>query len=452
MIIPAILVVILIVLVLLLRAVVAPLLLVGTVVLSFLATMGVCALVFDHVFGFAGADPSFPLFAFVFLVALGIDYNIFLMTRVREEAQVHGTRRGDLKGLAVTGGVITSAGVVLAATFSALGVLPLVPFAELGFAVAFGVLLDTLIVRSLLVPALVDELDDKVWWPFGLPRRSAGDRPWSPGGADDTRSSRAAGPAVEPEVDDHVVPRATVDEVREAVVVVLIGSSPCPRRPVGTVLDADGVVAAPRDDQVGVVGRPVEGRRDEVGDGVLTPPAEDPVVARAAGERVVRGAAEQCVRAAPSEDRVPTGAAGQGVVATSAVEVVGPGAALEQVVAASSPDPVALRSAGQLVLAWSAPEPVAAGPAGHEVVARQRPHDVVTATRRHGVQSRRPDQDVRPARAVDHVGHGGSCGEQEGRDGQGSDEPGAHGGPRSCVVCDHCRRSSRPRQVKSRRV
>ncbi len=172
-IIPAILVVILIVLVLLLRAVVAPLLLVGTVVLSFLATMGVCALVFDHVFGFAGADPSFPLFAFVFLVALGIDYNIFLMTRVREEAQVHGTRRGTLKGLAVTGGVITSAGVVLAATFSALGVLPLVPFAELGFAVAFGVLLDTLIVRSLLVPALVHELDDKVWWPFGLPRRSA---------------------------------------------------------------------------------------------------------------------------------------------------------------------------------------------------------------------------------------------------------------------------------------
>jgi len=171
-IIPAILVVILIVLVLLLRSVVAPLLLVGTVVLSFLATMGVCALVFDHVFGFAGADPSFPLFAFVFLVALGIDYNIFLMTRVREEAQVHGTRRGTLKGLAVTGGVITSAGVVLAATFSALGVLPLVPFAELGFAVAFGVLLDTLVVRSLLVPALVHELDDRVWWPFGLPRRS----------------------------------------------------------------------------------------------------------------------------------------------------------------------------------------------------------------------------------------------------------------------------------------
>jgi len=169
-IIPAILVVIFLVLAVLLRAIVAPLLLVATVVLSFLATLGVCAIVFDKVFGFAGADPSFPLFSFVFLVALGIDYNIFLMTRVREEAKIHGTRKGTLKGLAVTGGVITSAGVVLAATFSALGVLPLVPFAELGFAVAFGVLLDTLIVRSLLVPALVHELDDKVWWPVGLRR------------------------------------------------------------------------------------------------------------------------------------------------------------------------------------------------------------------------------------------------------------------------------------------
>ena len=169
-IIPAVLVVIFLVLSLLLRALVAPLLLVATVVLSFLATLGICAVVFDNVFGFAGADPSFPLFAFVFLVALGIDYNIFLMTRVREEARVYGTRRGTLKGLAVTGGVITSAGIVLAATFSALGVLPLVQFAELGFAVAFGVLLDTLIVRSLLVPALVHDLDDKVWWPFGLRR------------------------------------------------------------------------------------------------------------------------------------------------------------------------------------------------------------------------------------------------------------------------------------------
>jgi RND superfamily putative drug exporter len=171
-IIPAVLIVIFIVLAILLRALVAPLLLVATVVLSFFATLGICALVFDYVFGFAGADPSFPLFAFVFLVALGIDYNIFLMTRVREEAKVYGTRPGTLKGLAVTGGVITSAGIVLAATFSALGVLPLVPFAELGFAVAFGVLLDTLVVRSLLVPALVHDLDDKVWSPFGLRRRA----------------------------------------------------------------------------------------------------------------------------------------------------------------------------------------------------------------------------------------------------------------------------------------
>ena len=172
-IIPAILFVIFVVLVVLLRSVVAPLLLVATVVLSFLATLGVCALVFDHVFGFAGADPSFPLFAFVFLVALGIDYNIFLMTRVREEAHHVPTKQATLTGLAVTGGVITSAGVVLAATFSALGVLPLVPFAELGFAVAFGVLLDTFVVRSLLVPALLHQLDDRVWWPKRMRRTPA---------------------------------------------------------------------------------------------------------------------------------------------------------------------------------------------------------------------------------------------------------------------------------------
>ena len=174
-IIPAILVLIFLVLAVLLRAVVAPLLLVATVVLSFFATLGVCALVFKNVFGFGGADPSFPLFSFVFLVALGIDYNIFLMTRVREESLLHGTRKGTLEGLAVTGGVITSAGVVLAGTFAALGVLPLVPFAELGFAVAFGVLLDTLIVRSLLVPALVHDIDDPVWWPVGLRRKAVGE-------------------------------------------------------------------------------------------------------------------------------------------------------------------------------------------------------------------------------------------------------------------------------------
>ncbi len=164
-IIPLVLLVILVVLGLLLRAVVAPLLLIGTVVLSFFATLGVCALVFENVFDFPGADSAFPLFAFIFLVALGIDYNIFLMTRVREETLKSGTRAGTLKGLAVTGGVITSAGIVLAATFAVLGVLPLVFFAQLGFAVAFGILLDTVIVRSLLVPALVLELGDRTWLP-----------------------------------------------------------------------------------------------------------------------------------------------------------------------------------------------------------------------------------------------------------------------------------------------
>ena len=168
LIIPIVLVVIFIVLSLLLRAVLAPLLLIGTVVLSFAATLGVCGWVFTHVFGFAGADQSFPLFAFVFLVALGIDYNIFLMTRVREETLEFGARQGVLRGLAVTGGVITSAGIVLAATFTVLGVLPLVFLAELGFAVAFGVLLDTFVVRTFLVPALAHDIGRRIWWPSKL--------------------------------------------------------------------------------------------------------------------------------------------------------------------------------------------------------------------------------------------------------------------------------------------
>jgi RND superfamily putative drug exporter len=168
LIIPLVLLVVLVILGLLLRAIVAPLVLIGTVVLSFGAALGVSALVFRHVFGFAGADTSFPLYVFVFLVALGIDYNIFLMTRVREEAHAHGTRRGALIGLAATGGVITSAGIVLAGTFAALGSLPLVAFAEIGFAVAFGVLLDTLIVRSVLVTALNLDLGRWMWWPGRL--------------------------------------------------------------------------------------------------------------------------------------------------------------------------------------------------------------------------------------------------------------------------------------------
>jgi RND superfamily putative drug exporter len=145
------------------------------VVLSFLATLGVSYLVFNYLFaewfdapGFLKADASFPLFAFVFLVALGIDYNIFLMTRVREETLKLGTRPGILKGLTVTGGVITSAGIVLAATFAVLGVLPLVFLAQIGFAVSFGVLLDTFLVRSILVPALSYDIGQKIWWPSKL--------------------------------------------------------------------------------------------------------------------------------------------------------------------------------------------------------------------------------------------------------------------------------------------
>jgi RND superfamily putative drug exporter len=175
LIIPIVLVVILIVLGLVLRALVIPLILIATVVLSFAGALGVSAVFFNHVFHFANADPSFPLFAFVFLVALGIDYNIFLMTRVREETLEHGTRQGVVRGLAVTGGVITSAGLVLAATFVVLGVLPIVFLAELGFTVAFGVLLDTIVVRSILVPALSHEIGKKIWWPSKLAAADAMD-------------------------------------------------------------------------------------------------------------------------------------------------------------------------------------------------------------------------------------------------------------------------------------
>src|SRR5215216_2490553 len=168
LVVPLVLVVVTIILGLLLRAVVAPLLLVATVVLSFGAALGVSTLAFDHLFGFAGADPSFPLWTFVFLVALGTDYNIFLMTRVHEESRRHGTRRGALIGLAATGGVITSAGVVLAGTFAALGTLPLVFVTEIGFAVAFGVLLDTFVVRSVLVTALNLDVGRRIWWPSSL--------------------------------------------------------------------------------------------------------------------------------------------------------------------------------------------------------------------------------------------------------------------------------------------
>ncbi|MCX2968400.1 MULTISPECIES: MMPL family transporter [Streptomyces] len=168
---PVVLAIILVILVLLLRAVLMPVLLVATVALNLLATLGVAALVFEHVLGFTATDPSVPLYGFVFLVALGVDYNIFLMTRVREEAVRHGTRYGVLKGLTATGGVITSAGVVLAATFAALAVIPLSFLVQIAFIVAFGVLLDTLVVRSLLVPALVRLIGPAVWWPSALRHR-----------------------------------------------------------------------------------------------------------------------------------------------------------------------------------------------------------------------------------------------------------------------------------------
>lgn len=165
-IVPAVLAVILVVLILLLRAVVAPVMILLANVLSFGASIGVAAIVFNHVLGFPGADPAVILYAFVFLVALGIDYTIFLMTRVREETLRLGTRPGVQRGLAVTGGVITSAGIVLAATFGALSVIPLLFLAQISFIVAFGVLLDTFVVRSLLVPGLVHDLGRGSWWPW----------------------------------------------------------------------------------------------------------------------------------------------------------------------------------------------------------------------------------------------------------------------------------------------
>ncbi len=171
---PIILLVVFLILVGLLRAVAAPLVLIGTVILSFLAALGVGYFFFDVVFGFPGSDPSLPLFAFVFLVALGVDYNIFLIARAREETIKHGSEQGILRALAVTGAVITSAGIVLAGTFSVLAVLPLTFLTELGFVVAFGVLLDTFLVRSVLVPAIALTLGDRFWWPSALSR---GERP-----------------------------------------------------------------------------------------------------------------------------------------------------------------------------------------------------------------------------------------------------------------------------------
>ncbi|MEV0489743.1 MMPL family transporter [Streptomyces atratus] len=170
LIVPVVLVIILVILVGLLRSLLMPVLLVATVALNYFATLGVSALVFQEILGFSGTDASVPLYGFVFLVALGVDYNIFLMSRVREESLRHGTREGVLRGLTATGGVITSAGVVLAATFAALGVIPLAFLVQIAFIVAFGVLMDTLVVRSLLVPALVRDVGATAWWPGSLSR------------------------------------------------------------------------------------------------------------------------------------------------------------------------------------------------------------------------------------------------------------------------------------------
>jgi putative drug exporter of the RND superfamily len=178
--IPMVLIVVLLILILLLRALYAPLILIATVILSFGAALGLSALMFTYVFDFAGTDAGFPLFAFVFLVALGIDYNIFLMTRVREETQTHGTRKGSLIALSSTGGVITSAGLVLAATFLALATLPFVFLVELGTAVALGVIIDTMIVRSVLVTALNLDIGSKIWWPSKLDQQGDDSAPPGP--------------------------------------------------------------------------------------------------------------------------------------------------------------------------------------------------------------------------------------------------------------------------------
>jgi putative drug exporter of the RND superfamily len=176
LIVPIALLVVFVILAALLRAIVAPLVLIATVILSYLAALGIGAFFFENVFDFPGMGPDLPLFAFVFLVALGIDYNIFLMARVREETLLYGTRDGMIRGLAVTGTVITSAGLVLAGTFSTLAVLPLVFLTEIGFVIAVGILIDTFLVRSLLVPALMLEIGDEIWWPSALAHLADRDR------------------------------------------------------------------------------------------------------------------------------------------------------------------------------------------------------------------------------------------------------------------------------------
>lgn len=173
---PLILVAITIILIILLRSIVAPLILLLTTVVSFGTTLGVSALMFNHVFGYPGSESAVLIFAFVFLVALGIDYNIFLMTRAREESKKLGVRDGTIKALVVTGGVISSAGIVLASTFATLYIVPILFLAQMAFIVSFGVLLDTIIVRSLIVPSLTIEIGDPMWWPSKLSKKKNVDK------------------------------------------------------------------------------------------------------------------------------------------------------------------------------------------------------------------------------------------------------------------------------------
>ncbi|NUK39907.1 MMPL family transporter [Streptomyces lunaelactis] len=191
LVIPVVLAVVLLVLIALLRALVAPLVLLATVVLSYFGALGASSLLFEHAFDWTGVDHSLPLLGFVFLVALGIDYNIFLMTRVREEVGLLGHVRGVQSGLASTGAVITSAGLVLAATFSILVSLPLVTMAELGVLVGLGVLLDTFLVRSVLVPALSLDIGKAMWWPGSLHRRLSGGDPSAPADSADSPADTA---------------------------------------------------------------------------------------------------------------------------------------------------------------------------------------------------------------------------------------------------------------------
>ncbi|WP_341716813.1 MMPL family transporter [Micromonospora sp. FIMYZ51] len=177
LILPLILLLVATVLVLLLRGLVAPVLLVGTVVASYFASLGGAWLLFEHVLDFPALDSSVPLLAFVFLVALGVDYNIFLVTRAREDARRVGTREGMLSALRVTGGVITSAGILLAAVFALLGVLPLITLTQIGIIVCLGVLLDTLLVRTVVVPALTFLLGERFWWPGRIKPASQVEQP-----------------------------------------------------------------------------------------------------------------------------------------------------------------------------------------------------------------------------------------------------------------------------------